>query len=123
MKRRKNNNNTLIKNHQPKNDKVNNRNLIIIFSFSGKTYLMSHILHQKQDPFLIITNSENQYPTIKAQTSSEIKTQKNFENSTVVFDEMLLSKQESNIDLFFTRRRHINSDIYYLSQKYFHLPK
>ena len=36
---------------------------------------------------------------------------------------MLLSKQGSNIDLFFTRGRHQNIDIYYISQSYFHLPK
>ena len=36
---------------------------------------------------------------------------------------MILSKQESNIDLFFTRGRHINIDLYYISQSYFHLPK
>ena len=36
---------------------------------------------------------------------------------------MLLSKQESNKDLFFTRGRHKNIDIYYISQNYFHLPK
>ena len=36
---------------------------------------------------------------------------------------MLLSKQESNIDLFFTGGRHNNIDIYYISQRYFHLPK
>ena len=36
---------------------------------------------------------------------------------------MLLSKQESYIDLFFTRVRHNNIDIYYISQSYFHLPK
>ena len=38
--------------------------------------------------------------------------QKNYENSVVVFDEMVLSKQESKIDLFSTRGRHINIDIY-----------
>ena len=36
---------------------------------------------------------------------------------------MLFSKQENNIDLFFTRGRHNNNDIYYISQFYFHLPK
>ena len=36
---------------------------------------------------------------------------------------MLLSKQESNIDLFYTRGRHKNNDIYYICQSYFHLPK
>ena len=36
---------------------------------------------------------------------------------------MLLSKQECNIDLFFTRGRHNNIDIYYIAQSYFRLPK
>ena len=36
---------------------------------------------------------------------------------------MLLSKQESNIDLFFTGGRHNNIDIYYISQSFFNLPK
>ena len=36
---------------------------------------------------------------------------------------MLLSKQESKIDLFFTRGRHNNIDIYYISQSCLHLPK
>ena len=36
---------------------------------------------------------------------------------------MLLSKQKSSTDLFFTRGRHQNNDIYYISQSYFHLPK
>ena len=46
-----------------------------------------------------------------------------YENSVVVLDDMLLSKQESNINLFFTRGRHNIIDIYYTSQSYFHLTK
>ena len=84
---------------------------------------MNHILFQKQEPIFVITKSLNQYPDIKAQTSDEIEPLENYENSTVVFDDMLLSKQESNIDLFFTRGRHNNIDLYYMSQSYFHLPK
>ena len=72
---------------------------------------------------MLITKSLNQYPNIKAQTSDEIQPLENFENSTVIFDDMLLSKQESNIDLFFLRGRHNTVDIYYKSQNYFHLPK
>ena len=101
----------------------NNRTLIIGFSNCGKTYLMNHIPFQKQEPIFIITKSINQYPKIKAQTSDEIQPLNEYENSVVVFDDMLLSKQESNIDLFFTRGRHNNIDIYYISQSYFHLPK
>ena len=113
---------------QPKNENVSNSNnknrtLIIGFSNCGKTYLMNHILFQKQEPIFIITKSINQYPTIKAQTSDEIQPLENYENSTVVFDDMLLSKQTSDIDLFFTRGRHHSIDIYYISQSYFHLPK
>ena len=101
----------------------NNRTLIIGFSNCGKTYLMNHILHQKQEPIFIITKSLNQYPNTKAQTSDEIQALNKYQNSIVVFDDLLLSKQESNIDLFFTRGRHNNIDIYYISQSYFHLPK
>ena len=36
---------------------------------------------------------------------------------------MLLSKQESIIDLFFTRGRHNNIDTHYISQSYFSTPK
>ena len=36
---------------------------------------------------------------------------------------MLLPKQESNVDPFFTRSRHKSIDIYYISQSYFHLNK
>ena len=93
----------------------NNRTLIIEISNCGKTYLMNYILHQKQEPIFIIKKSLNQYPIIKAQSSDEIELEENYENSTVSFDDMLLLKQESNIDLFFTRRRHQNIDIYYIS--------
>ena len=82
----------------------NNRTLIIGFSNCGKTYLMNHILFEKQEPLFIITKSLNQYPNIKAQTSDEIQPLNEYENSIVVVDDMLLSKQESNIDLFFYKR-------------------
>ena len=145
--RRKNNNNTLIQSEQPKSDNdkkkrkvvnsvnntninkkkrklfesVNNRTLIIGFSNCGKTYLMNHILHQRQEPIFLFTKSLNQYPNIKAQTSDEIEPLENYENSTVVFGVMLLSKEESIIDLSFTRGRHQNIDLNYISQSFFHL--
>ena len=70
----------------------NNRTLIIGFSNCGKTYLMNHILFQKQETIFIITKSLNQYPNIKAQISDEIQPLNECENSIVVFDDMLLSK-------------------------------
>ena len=94
---------------------VNIRTLIIGFSNCGKTYLMNHILHQKQEPNFIILKSLNQSPNINAQTSDEIRPMEKYENNTVVFDDKLLTEQESNIDLFFTRGGHSKIDIYYIS--------
>ena len=124
IKRRKNKNNTLIKKQQPEIDNVNNNNnnrtLIIGFSNCGKTYLMNHVLRQKQEPIFKITETLNQYPITKAHPSDEIQPLENYENS--IFEDMLLLKQESNIDLFITQNKHQSIDIYYISQCYFHLP-
>ena len=84
--------------------------------------LIEYIVHQKQEPIFIYIKSLNLYPYIKTQTTDEIQPLEKYENSSVVFDDMLLSKQESNIDLFFTRGRQQNIAIYYISQSYFHLP-
>ena len=67
-----------------------NRTPIIGFSNCGKTYLMSSILLQKQEPIFIITKSLNQYSDLKAQTSDEDQPLENDENSIVVFDDKLL---------------------------------
>ena len=101
-------NNTNIKNKTKVVDSVNkdNRTLIIGLLYCGKTYLKNRIVFQKQKPVFVITESLNQNPKIKAQTSDEIPPLEHYENSTFVFDDMLLSKQESNTDLFFTRRRY-----------------
>ena len=84
---------------------------------------MNHISLQEQEPIFIITKLLTQYPNIKAQTSDKIQPLNEYANSTVVFDDMFLSKQESNNNLFFTRGRYQNIDIYYISQSNFHLPK
>ena len=96
--------------------KNNNRNRTLVKRFSncGKTYLMNLFLLRKQEPLFIITKSLNQYPNIKAQTSDKIQPLENYESSDVVFDDMLLSKQASNIDLFFTRGRRNIIEIYYI---------
>ena len=73
---------------------------------------MNFFVIQKQESILITTKSLKQYPNTKAQRSDEIQSLEKFENSTVIFDDILLSKQVSNIDLFFTRRRHNIIDIY-----------
>ena len=84
---------------------------------------MNHISLQKHEPIHINTKSLNQYPNIKSHTSDEIQPIEIYVNNIVVFNDMLLSKQESNMDLFFTRGRHQNFDFCYISHSYFHVPK
>ena len=72
-------------------DPLNNRTLIIGLSNCGKTYLLNHILLQKHEPSYIIRKSLNEYPNIKSQTTDEHQPLESYENSTVVFDDMLLS--------------------------------
>ena len=64
---------------------------------------MKYIFLQKQKSIFIFKKSPNQFPNIKAQTSDEIQPFVNYENSTVVFDDMLLSKQDSKIVVFYSR--------------------
>ena len=69
----------------------------------------------------IITRSRNQYPNFK--TTNEIKPINKYKGSVVIFDVMLGAKNSSEIDEFFTRGRHEDLDVYYISQSYFALPR
>ena len=73
----------------------------------------------KQRPIHIITRSSNQYPNYK--TSNEIKPINNYKGSVVLFDDMLGARNSSQIDELFTRGRHEDLDVYYISQIYFGL--
>ena len=72
-------------------------------------------------PIHMITRSPNQYPKYK--TSNEIKPISKDEGSVVIFDNMLGAKNKSQIDEFFTRGRHEDLNVYYISQSYFALPR
>ena len=72
-------------------------------------------------PIHIITRSPNRYPNYK--TSTEIKPIIKYKGSVVIFDDMLVAKNSSQIDEFFTRGRHEDLDVYYISQSYFALPR
>ena len=89
----------------------------------GKTFYMLKILEKidKKRPIHIITRSPNQYPNYK--TSNEIKPINKYKGSVVIFDDMLGAKNCSQIDEFFTRGRHEDLDVYYISQSYFALPR
>ena len=89
----------------------------------GKTFYMLKVLEKigNQRPITIITRSPNQYPNYK--TSTEIKPINKYKGSVVVFDDMLGAKNSSQIDEFFTRGRHEDLDVYYISQSDFALPR
>ena len=131
--RRKNNKQNL----QPKIEHVNNNNYINISvpvyenhacvvigpRNVGKTYYMLKMLEKigNKRPIHIITRSPNQYPNYK--TSTEIKPINKYKGSVVIFDDMLGAKNSSQIEEFFTRGRHEDLDVYYISQSYFALPR
>ena len=101
----------------------NHRHVVIGPSNVGKTYYMLKVLEKigNERPIHIITRSPNQYPNYK--TSNEIKPINKYKGSIVIFDDMLGSKNSSQIDEFFTRGRHEDIDVYYISQSYFGLPR
>ena len=75
----------------------------------------------KKRPIHIITRPPNQYPNYK--TSSDIKPINKYKGSVVIFDDMLGARNSSQIDEFFTRGRHEDLDVYYISPSYFALPR
>ena len=109
-----------------------NRTLIVGPSFCGKTHLLLNKLQlmrldDNTRKIHIITRSPEQYSNIeieqvKVEEDLEDKSVQDFQNCCVVFDDMLDTSQKL-IDPFFTRGRHNDLDVYYLSQSYFDLPK
>ena len=109
-----------------------NRTLIVGPSFCGKTHLLLNKLQlirldNPEQKICIITRSPEQYNKIEKEDVSVEedlgdKSIQDFQNCCVVFDDMLDSNQKL-IDPFFTRGRHNDLDVYYLSQSYFDLPK
>ena len=114
------------------NNKHNNPNLStyencanVVFAPRNvvKTYYMLKVLEKisNQRPINIINRSPNQNPNYK--TNTEIKPINKYKGSVVIFDDMLGAKNSSQIDEFFTRGRHEDLDVYYISQSCFALPR
>ena len=134
-KGRKNNNNTITENEivtTPQQPKINNNNVSTYENHAyvvigprnvGKTYYMLKIFEKigNRKPNHIITRSLNQYPNYK--TSTEIKPINKHKGSIVIFEDMLGARNCSPIDECFTRGRHEDLDVYYISQSYFALPR
>ena len=125
-------NNNITKDNNDNIDNNCNRTLIVVPSFCGKTHLLLNKLQlirldNPEQKIRIITRSPEQYSKIEIEDDSveedlEDRTLQDFQNCCVVFDDMLDTSQKL-IDPFFTRRRHNDLDVYYLSQSYFDLPK
>ena len=100
---------------------------IIVLSLLAQATLVKRFTCSKylkknnKRPIHIITRSPNQYPNYK--TSKENKPKNKFKGSVVIFDDLLGAKDSSQIDEFFTRGRHEDLDVYYISQSYFALPR
>ena len=125
-------------NDENHNDENNNRTLIAGPSFCGMTHsLLTKLqlirLCDSEKQIKILTKSPEQYSDTALLFGTEIdkvlveedlddRTIQDFQNCCVVFDDMLDSNQKL-IDPFFTRGRHNDLDVYYLSQSYFDLPK
>ena len=94
--------------------------LIIGRSGCGKTFWMLSLLKEKNPGVVyIICKTANQYPSKFHNQSREILPLEDYGNKTIVFDDMLASKEAKDIDAFFTRGRHQNLDIYYISQSWY----
>ena len=74
-----------------------------------------------QRPIHIIPQSPDQYPNYK--TSNEMKPIFKYKRSVVIFDDILGARNCSQKDEFFTRGRHDDKDVYFISQSYFALPR
>ena len=115
------------------------RTLIVGPSFCGKTHLLLNKLQlirldDNTRKIHIIIRSPEQYSNtallasdikieqVKVEEDLEDKSIQDFQSCCVVFDDLLDTSQKL-IDPFFTRGRHNDLDVYYLSQSYFDLPK
>ena len=77
-----------------------------------------------EKPIHTKTRSPNEYPNFK--TSKEIKPiykYKGYNKSVVLFDDMLRAGNSSQIIEFYTRGRHEDLSIFYVSQSFFGLPR
>ena len=133
-------NNIITNDDNDNNDNIMfNRTLIVGPSFCGKTHLLLNKLQlirldDNTRKIHIITRSPEQYSNtallasgieieqVKVEVDLEDESIQDFQNCCVVFDDMLDTSQKL-LDPFFTRGRHNDLDVYYLSQSYFDLPK
>ena len=89
----------------------------------SKTFYKLKVLEKmgNQRPIIFLNRPPNQYLNYK--TSTEIKPINKNKGSIVIFDDMFGAKNSSQIDEIFTRGRHKDLDVYYISQSCFASPR
>ena len=78
------------------------------------------------DIFIITKSPPELYSHSKikiGKPGGEIKPLNEYDNATIIFDDILGTSNGKYIDQFFIRGRHDNLDMFYLSQSYFDLSK
>lgn len=135
----------LVKNTKVRNPGFKNHGLEIPFysliigsSGSGKTNILLQFLSLSNNTFtkivICLKNKdeplynllENQCPEIEFYENGEIPDISDFNNSKmslIVFDDLVLSKDQSKIQEYFIRARKKNISCIYLSQSYYRIPK
>ena len=100
------------------------RTLIMGRTWCEKTFLMlSLIKDENPDDVFIICKTDNQKPSKNLNQSREILPLEDSGNTTFVIDDISGWKQAIGFDVFFTRGRHQDLDIYYISQSWYELLK
>ena len=85
--------------------------------------MLSLLKDKNPDDVYIICKTDNPYPSKYHNQSSEILHLEDYGDKTIVFHDMLGSKEAKDTNAFFTRGRHQNLDIYYIFQSWYELPK
>ena len=121
---RNKNEETLTKHVYEDNFTKTERTFIIDRSGCEKTFLKLSLLKDKNpDVVFIICKTDNQYLSKYYHQSGETLPLDDYDDKTIVFDDMLGSNEAKEIGAFFTRCRYQILDIYYISQSWYELPK
>jgi len=130
-------------NHHLHNLKIPFRMCVVAPSGSGKTNFVVNLIHlfsQGKGTFsdiTIITRNKDEplYKWLEQITEGEVIVKEGLEhtpqldkmdkdeNHLVIFDDLVLAKDQSKIENYYIRARKLNCSVIYLSQSYFRIPK
>lgn len=125
------------------NLKIPMRMCVVAPSGSGKTNFVVNLIHlfsQGKGTFsdiTIITRNKDEplYRWLEQITDGEVQVKEGLENTPqldkmskdenhlVIFDDLVLAKDQSKIENYYIRARKLNCSVIYLSQSYYRIPK